>query len=257
VKVALVQHDVVWEDAAANHARLAPMIADAAARDARLVVLTEMYATGFSMATDRIAEPFDGPSAQFLADQARAHRVWLCGSIAERTPDEPPDAKPGNVLVLAAPDGSLRRYTKIHPFSYAGEHERFRAGEDLFTVDVEGVRVTGFVCYDLRFGDEFWAVARATDCYVVVANWPATRRDHWRALLVARAIENEAYVVGVNRVGEGGRLQYAGDSLAVSPWGEILADGDGLGECLLVADVDPGVVRDTRSRYPFLDDRRT
>jgi predicted amidohydrolase len=256
VKVALVQHDVVWEDASANYARLAPMIRGAARDGAGLIVLTEMFATGFSMATERIAEPFDGPSASFLAQQAREHEAWVCGSVAEQAPGDPADAKPGNVLVFAAPDGTLHRYTKIHPFSYAREHERFRAGDESLTLEIGGIRVSGFVCYDLRFADEFWAVADATDCYVVVANWPDERREHWRALLVARAIENEAYVIGVNRVGRGGRLQYDGDSLAVSPWGEVLVDGGRAGEVVLFVDVDVDVVRETRARFPFLDDRR-
>ena len=251
-----MQHDVVWEDAPATHARLAPLIAQAAAEGARLVVLTEMYATGFSMATERIAEPFDGPSARFLIDQARAHGVWVCGSVPEHAPEGADATLPGNVLVLASPDGTVHRYTKIHPFSFAGEHERYRAGDTHVTVDIEGVRTSLFVCYDLRFADEFWAVATGTDLYVVVANWPEPRRDHWRALLVARAIENQAYVMGVNRVGRGGRLDYVGDSLVVSPWGEILADGAGQGETVLVADVDPEVVASTRERFPFLTDRR-
>jgi predicted amidohydrolase len=256
VKVAAIQHDVAWEDADATRARLVPMVARAAADGARLVVLTEMYATGFSMATDRIAEPYDGPGSRFLREQACAHGVWVCGSIAERAPDGSGDDRPGNVLVLAAPDGSLHRYAKLHPFSYAGEDERVRAGDRTLTVDVEGVRVSLFVCYDLRFADVFWALAPTTDCFVVPANWPAARRDHWRTLLVARAIENQAYVVGVNRVGAGGGLDYAGDSLVVDPWGQVLADGDGGEETVLTAEVDPEVVRATRTQYPFLRDRR-
>jgi len=119
VKVAAVQHDIVWEDRDANFERLGPMIA-AAAQDARLVVLTEMFSTGFSMATDLIAEPADGPSAQFLVDQARRHDVWICGSIPERPAD---GERPFNQLVLAGPDGSRHRYAKIHPFGYGAEHE--------------------------------------------------------------------------------------------------------------------------------------
>src|SRR5262249_46588759 len=129
-------------------------------------------------------------------------------------------------------------------------------GDAHVTVDVDDVRVSLFVCYDLRFADEFWALAPDTDCYVVPANWPSSRAHHWRALLLARAIENEAYVVGANRVGEGGKLEYVGDSMIVSPWGEILADGAGGSETVLVAEVDPAVVRTTRERYPFLADRR-
>jgi predicted amidohydrolase len=150
----------------------------------------------------------------------------------------------------------VHRYRKIHPFSYSGEHERYDAGDQLTTVDVDGVRCSLFVCYDLRFADEFWAVADRTDCYLVPANWPAARREHWRTLLRARAIENQAYVVGVNRVGEGGGLAYAGDSAIIGPFGEELADGADAGEAVLLADVDPAHVAEVRARYPFLSDRR-
>jgi predicted amidohydrolase len=253
VRVAAVQHDIVWEDPPANFARLAPMIEDAAGNGARLVVLTEMCTTGFSMDTERTAEPLDGPSACFLQDQARTHGVWVCGSVPERAVD---GANPANCLVLAAPDGAAHRYRKLHPFTYSGEHERYSAGDELVTVDVEGVRVSLFVCYDLRFGDEFWRLAHDTDCYVVPANWPEQRRDHWRTLLRARAIENLAYVIGANRVGEGGGVNYVGDSAVIGPFGEELANGEGAGETILYADVDPAQVVSTRARYPFLADRR-
>ena len=253
IRVAAVQHDTVWEDPEANFARLAPMIAGAATAGAQLVVLTEMYATGFSMDADRIAEPFDGPSASFLVEQARLHQVWVCGSVPGRAPGAD---RPSNCLVLAGPDETVHRYAKIHPFTYAREHERYEAGDTHVTVDVEGVRVSLFVCYDLRFADEFWGLADRTDAYVVVANWPASRREHWRTLLRARAIENQAYVVGVNRVGSGGGLEYAGDSAIVDPFGVVLAEASG-SEAVLVADVDPDVVVATRERFPFLADRRT
>ncbi len=254
MKVAAIQHDIVWEDPPANFERLAPRIADAAQDGARLVVLTEMFSTGFSMHTERIAEPVDGPSVRFLVEQALRHEVWVCGSVPEVHPG---DDRPSNCLVLAAPDGSVHRYRKIHPFTYGGEHEKYMSGEQRVTVDVEGVRCSLFVCYDLRFADEFWDLAPDTDCYVVVANWPAARRDHWRTLLRARAIENQAYVVGVNRVGTGGRLEYAGDSAVIGPFGEILAEAEtGGAEEILFADVDPAVVTSTRAEYPFLVDRR-
>jgi predicted amidohydrolase len=263
VKVAAVQHDICWEDPPATFALLAPRIAEAAAAGARLVVLAEMYSTGFSMESDRIAEPADGPSVAFLVDQAARHGVWVCGSVpiragqAHRPGRGEPPALPANTLVLAGPVGSTHRYAKIHPFSYAGEHTRYAAGDRHVTVDVEGVRVSLFVCYDLRFGDDFWALAPVTDCYVVVANWPAGRSRHWHVLLQARAIENQAYVVGVNRVGEGDGLAYAGDSMIVGPGGEILAAAPDDGrEAVVTADVDPGVVAEHRARYQFLADRR-
>jgi predicted amidohydrolase len=250
--VAGIQHDIVWERPEENFLRLAPMLERAAADGARLVVLTEMYATGFSMKTDRIAEPVDGPSARFLAAHAQAHGVWVCASVPERAE---PSARPFNQLVLAAPDGSTRRYAKIHPFTFGREHEHYTPGADFLTVEIEGTRCSFFVCYDLRFADEFWALAEQTDCYVLPANWPASRREHWMTLLRARAIENQAYVVGVNRVGDGGRLHYCGDSMIVDPFGEIVAQAADT-ETIIAANVDPERVRSVRAEYPFLQDRR-
>jgi predicted amidohydrolase len=158
--------------------------------------------------------------------------------------------------VLAAPDGAVHRYAKIHPFWYGTEPEHYAAGETFLSVDVEGVRCTFFICYDLRFADEFWALADQTDCYVIPANWPASRREHWMALLRARAIENQAYVVGVNRVGVGGKLRYTGDSMIIDPFGEVVAQA-GQAETTITANVDPERVRTVRAEYPFLQDRRS
>lgn len=252
MKVAALQSDIVWEDPPANFARLAPWIAAAAAAGARLLLLPEMFACGFSMAVERISEPPEGPSTAFLREQARRHGLFVAGSVPERPPESP---RPFNTLVLAGPGGELHRYRKIHPFTFAGEDRHYAAGSEFVTVAVEGLRCTLFVCYDLRFADEFWATAQATDAYLVPANWPERRRHHWTGLLAARAIENQAYVVGVNRVGVGNDLVYLGDSRIVDPWGEVLASAAGQ-ETLVLADVDPERVREARERFPILQDRR-
>jgi predicted amidohydrolase len=252
VKVAGVQHDIVWEDRDANFARLAPLISEAASAGARLIVLTEMFSTGFSMAVDRVAEVADGPSARFLAEQAGAHDVWVCGSLPERPRA---GARPFNQLVLAAPDGTLLRYAKIHPFGYGAEPDHYAAGDAFLTVAIDDLRCSFFVCYDLRFADEFWTLASDTDCYVVPANWPRQRAAHWKALLPARAIENQAYVVGVNRVGTGDGLTYVGDSVILDPLGEVVAAA-GDTEGVITGEVDPARVRAVREQYPFLRDRR-
>jgi predicted amidohydrolase len=254
MRVAAIQSDIVWEDPEANFERLRPWVTAAAAAGARLVVLPEMFACGFSMATERVRETPDGPSARFLAEQANQHGLWICGSIPESAAGE---ARPYNTLVLASPGGQvLHRYRKIHPFSFAGEHEHYGAGDLHVTVDIEGLRCTLFVCYDLRFADEFWARAHDTDAYIVVANWPERRRRHWTTLLQARAIENQAYVVGCNRVGTAGDgTEHVGDSRIVSPMGELLATAAGI-ETVLLADVDAGEVAATRDRFRFLADRR-
>jgi len=252
VKVAAVQHDIAWEDTPANLARYADQVRAAADAGARLVVLTEMFSSGFSMNTDVVAEAVDGPSATFLVEQARDLDVWLCASIPMRHPGY---ERPHNTLCLVSPAGITHHYNKIHPFTYSTEPDHYDAGGDFLTVDVEGLRVSAFVCYDLRFADEFWTLAADTDCFVVPANWPAARRTHWRTLLRARAIENQAYVVGVNRVGSGGGIDYLGDSAIIDPLGEVLASGAG-SEALLVAEVDPAMVTAVRSQFPFQADRR-
>jgi predicted amidohydrolase len=251
VKVAAVQHDICWEDAGATHARVAPLITRAADAGAELICLTEMFATGFSMHPERVAEDEGGPSEQFLLDQARTSGATVIASVAQRGGD----GRYRNNAIVAAPDGIVHRYAKIHPFSYAGEHERYQAGDKHLTVTVGQLRVSVFVCYDLRFADEFWAVADRTDVYVVPANWPQPRREHWRTLLRARAIENQAYVIGVNRVGTVKHLPHAGDSAVVDPMGLTLAEACG-GEAVLIAEVDPATVRRTREEFPFLLDRR-
>ena len=252
MRVAAVQHDIVWEDRDANFERLAPQVAGAVGAGAELVLLTETFSTGFSM-TEGIGEPEGGPSAQFLSGRAAEHGVWVGGTCPEIADGE---TLPFNSFVLAGPDGTVHRYRKLHPFTHAGEHERFRAGEKPVTVDIGGLRVTPFVCYDLRFADVFWKAAPETDVYLVPANWPSPRRHHWRTLLEARAIENQAYVVGCNRVGTAGDgTEHAGDSRIVSPMGELLSTAAGV-ETMVLADVDPAEVTATRDRLRFLPDRR-
>lgn len=252
MKIAAIQHDIVWEEPELTRDMVRPMIADAAAQGAQLIVLSEMYATGFSMNPDRVAEDEGGPNEQFLVDQAVQHDAYLAASIAQRGPD----GQYRNNAIIAAPDGRVvARYAKLHPFSYAGEHERYAAGTQFVTVQVADLRVSLFVCYDLRFADEFWALAAQTDLYVVPANWPQPRHEHWRTLLRARAIENQAYVLGVNRVGAAKDLPHAGGSALVDPMGARLFEGEAK-PAVLVAEADTATVKQIRGDFPFLADRR-
>ena len=255
LRIAGIQHDIVWNDRDANFERLAPMIAAATGAGAGLVLCTETFSTGFAVGDPDLGEPEGGPSSQFLVAQAAEHGVWVGGSCPEVAVADGDDPRPFNSFVLAGPDGTTHRYRKIHPFTFAGEEKWFRAGTDFVTVEIAGLRVSLFVCYDLRFADEFWQLADATDVYLVPANWPDKRRHHWRALLQARAIENQAYVVGVNRVGTGGGLTYSGDSGIVDPMGELLATAAHT-ESILLADVSAEQVADTRDHFRFLPDRR-
>ncbi len=251
MRVAGIQSDIVWENPAANFAKLRIWIAAAKASGAGLVVLPEMFACGFSMNAENIAEDPDGPTASFLAEMAQAHDLWVTGTVPVRHQS----GRPRNEMVLAGPGGERVRYAKMHPFTFAGEHEHYDAGSTHVRAVVGDLRVTLFVCYDLRFADEFWANAHDTDCYIVVANWPKKRREHWTTLLRARAIENQAYVVGINRVGVGAAIEYSGDSRIFDPWGEPVAAA-AMTETMLLADVDPKVVAQARAKFPVLEDRR-
>jgi predicted amidohydrolase len=252
MRIAVVQHSIVWEDAASTCARVEPMIASAVQQGARLVVLPEMFATGFSMRSVEIASTLDGVAASFLRKGAQRHGCWLGGSVALSNDG----GLPTNSFLLFSPDGELHRYDKRHPFSYGREHEHYSPGGAFVTVDIDGLRTAMFVCYDLRFADDFWALAPEVDAYVVVANWPAARKEHWKALLVARAIENQAYVIAANRVGpDGNGVAHDGDSVILDPLGRPLAAAS-IGETVLVADVDPSEVTKVRERFPFLADRR-
>jgi len=251
IRVAAVQHDIVWEGPQANFDRLRPTIEESVEGGANLVVLTEMWSTGFSMNAETIAEPPDGATATFMLETARATGAWIAGSFPERTVGRP---LPTNRLLIAGPAGEDHRYSKIRPFSYAGEHEHYAAGEEIVTVDINGVRVTPFICYDLRFADLFWGAAANTDCFLVPANWPAARSEHWTSLLRARAIENQAYVVGVNRVGSGDGLDYSGDSRIIDPLGEVTMAPAGE-EAVLWGEIDPDHVAEVRANFPFMQDR--
>ena len=246
--VALGEYDIGWQDPATSLARAEQLVQRARKSGARLVVLPEMATTGFTMDADQWAEPFGGEHAERLKSIARVNGVWMISGIAARSPD----GAAYNVALVIAPSGELvGAYRKQRLFAYGGEHEAYVGGDGPVVVTMDGVRVSPFVCYDLRFPELFRAVARRADLMVVIANWPAVRRAHWDLLLRARAVENLCHVVGVNRTGEGGGLTYDGGSAAWGPWGEPL---DGIATDPVVVQVDPATVAAVRKKYPFLED---
>ncbi len=256
MKIALCQLDLAWEQREENWRRAERRIQEAAALGAELVILPEMFCCGFSMAAARLAEPEEGPTLGFLREVAEGLGVAIIAGLPERGAA---GGMAANRAVLVGA-GGVRRYQKLHPFRFAGEQEHYAAGQEICAWPIRGrggevVRVTPFICYDLRFPEVFRAAAAETDLFVVIANWPERRRQHWQTLARARAIENLCYVAAVNRVGEGGGLTYAGDSAIHDPWGELLA-GAAVQEAVLVAEIDPARVAETRRAFPALEDRR-
>ena len=246
--VSLIQHDIAWRDPETTFSSLERPIADAAAGGVRLCVLTETFGGGFVVDGDPGAEAKDGPSATFLVDQARRHGISMMGGVVERTPD----GVLHNSALVVTPSGEITRVHKRRLFGQ--ERHMVTAGDGAVTVDIGGVRGTPFVCYDLRFADMWWERATETDLFVVIANWPRRRADHWRALTIARAIENQAYVAAVNRVGTGGGIDYGGGSLLVDPWGVVIAEAGDI-PATLNGTVDGDVVTRTRASFPVLAHR--
>ena len=249
--VAALQLDIAWEDPRRSLAGAGALVAAAAAAGARLVALPELFATGFSMDAEKVvaATPL---VADAVAGLARRHRVFILAGWAA-----PAGGRPLNVAVLVGPDGAERgRYAKIHPFGLAGEGRAYGAGDELVTLAVDDLRVTPLICYDLRFPELFRAAAEATDLFVVLANWPERRAPAWRTLLRARAIDGQAWLLGVNRVGEDGHgVAHRGDSSLVAPDGAVVGALAGE-EGLVLGEVDGDTVRQHRARFGFLADRR-
>ena len=265
MRVSLIQHDIVWEDRERTFERVEPLVARAVADGAELVVLPEMFATGFSMSTDVTAEPADGTTDLWLAELARRHSVHLVGTRVEiPNPASGPDpqrgaARPHNTAVLLDPNGDrIARYAKRHPISLMSEDRAHSAGDGPVVVSCLGARVALVICYDLRFPEDFREATLEHDAevFLVVANWPTARGAHWDLLLRARAVENLAWVVGVNRVGTGGGIDFDGRSQIVHPLGEVLAREPSV-ETVITRDIDPEEARGPRARLGFLEDART
>ena len=252
----LVQLDIAWEDRDANIARVEELLADAPIQPGDLVVLPELFDSGFSLNIETTNDA-DGATANAIAGIARRLRITL---HASRTIIGP-DGKGRNQAHIVGPDGAtLAVYDKIHPFSFGQEPERFTAGDAVTTcqwrADEESLRICPAICYDLRFPELFRAgLTQGAECFVLGANWPDARIAHWRALLIARAIENQAYVIGVNRVGDDPRLRYIGCSMAIDPMGEILIEMDAR-EAVGSVEIDPTQVRRWRERFPAWKDRK-
>jgi predicted amidohydrolase len=252
MNVIAVQYDISWENKPANFAKVRSLLQHTAPARESLVVLPEMFATGFSMNTGAIAETYDQDTEKFLAATAKEFGVCIVGGAAMRGRDQ----KVRNKALVFSPSGELLAfYAKMRPFTPGGEANHFTAGEKPAVFNWAGWKVSPFICYDLRF-PELFRKAAGTDrpeLFVVIANWPDKRIHHWVRLLQARAIENQACVVGVNRIGSDPFYAYPGRSLMIDPQGEIIADAAGAEGCIS-ADLQIEPLRKYRDGLPFLED---
>ncbi|QEG01001.1 2-oxoglutaramate amidase [Stieleria maiorica] len=251
MQIVAVQLNMAWEDKPANHRRLRELLGGTTIRPGSLVIAPEMFETGFSMNVNATAQSEAREGEALLRELARQYDSAFMGGVAAPIRD----GRSRNECVVFAPDGTqLARYQKMHPFSLSGEENHYTAGSTQVVFEWQGVKITPFLCYDLRFPEIFRpAILRGAELITVIACWPAKRSEHWVRLLQARAIENLAPVVGVNRSGEEPDLQFDGRSSAFDHMGTPIFEASAQ-EQILTAEIDIEAARRWRSKFPALRD---
>ena len=252
--VTLIQTDLQWENKESNLAMLAKKI-HALKPPVQVVVLPEMFSTGFSMNPGALAETMDGPTLQWMQHTAKEKKVILTGSVIIEE-----EGRFFNRMIWMLPNGQYGFYNKKHLFAFAEEDRHYTAGTERFITSVNGWKIALMVCYDLRF--PVWARQQSGpgepfeyDMLLYVANWPQRRSLAWKTLLVARAIENQCFVVGVNRVGnDGNGIYHSGDSMLVDPLGEVLFHSENE-EAVFTTTLQKEKLDEVREKFQFWRDK--
>ena len=248
MKIALVQYNPAWENKEVNKQKILSMINKV--EGVELFIFPEMTLTGFTMKSKEMSETIHGDSFRFFSSIAKEKSSNIFAGIIERR-----NTRIYNTLIHIKPDGNLvKLYRKVHPFSYSDENKHFNAGVKPALTKIKKWKIGLTICYDLRFPELFRKYGKKKAHLIVnIANWPDTRIEHWRTLLKARAIENQCYVAGVNRVGKDPKLNYNGYSSVFDPMGkEIVAVENE--EKVIVVDLDKNYVNEVREKFPFLED---
>ncbi|HOI00193.1 MAG TPA: amidohydrolase [Bacteroidales bacterium] len=247
LRLTMLQDHLVWEDREANLHHFAEVISRIDRTD--VIMLPEMFNSGFTVRPDHVAEPMDGRTVSWMKDMAAHTGAAVVGTLVIREGDQF-----YNRLIWVHPSGAMMNYDKRHLFRMGGEHERFSMGNRRVVIHYKGWHILPLVCYDLRF--PVWAHNRLIqdryeyDLILYLANWPAARRHPWRSLLVARAIENQVYVAGLNRIGQDGHgIDYSGDSMIISPKGQILAEASENQAHVLQAALDLDSLQEFREKF--------
>ena len=259
MRIGLAQMDILWENIAENKKKSENFFEMARDNQVDILVFPEMTLTGFSMNVEQTTKHWQ-EQVDFFWDMTRKYEMAAVfgypKDISEEEKREHPDWKKYHNILAFMDQGEIKlNYTKIHPFTYGQEGRFFQGGEDICKLRWKNMNLGAFICYDLRFPEIFQISSKDSELIFVIANWPENRISHWDCLLQARAIENQCYIVGVNRTGEGGGLHYNGHSAIYSPTGERMTTLC-KEEALLIGDIDPEQVGKTRELFPVKDDRR-
>ena len=248
LQISVFQFDLVWENPAANRAKIDQWLKQTD-KNTDVVFLPEMFTTGFSMNISDLAEPMDGETLHWMKTRCNEHQLALCGSMIIRENNHY-----FNRLVFVEPSGAVHFYNKRHLFTMGGEESHFQQGTGRLVVTYKGWRICPLICYDIRF--PVWSRNRNEyDILVYSANWPQARNEVWNTLLKARAIENQAFVVGANRVGvDGNSISYSGDSQLIDPKGNVVARTENYTENIVFAEFSYSGLVKFRSEFPVLND---
>ncbi len=252
MKIALAQIDMGFEQKEPAKKRCQVLMEEAARQQADLVIFPEMTLTGFTMSPTLYGETHENaPTLTFFQEEAKKHHLAIIFGMIFL---ENSTAK--NHCIILDKNGTIQAdYAKIHPFSFGAEAKHYVGGDTPAFCKIEGIPISPFVCYDLRFPEIFQAVSTESQLITIIANWPVARISHWKTLLQARAIENQCFIAGVNRTGKDKTLTYSGDSMLVSPTGEILLhlnEKESLGVC----DIDITEAEIIRKEFPLKADRK-
>lgn len=253
MKVTLVQATLHWEDPQKNIEHFDTLV-NSIKEPTDLIVLPEMFSTGFTMKPEKLAEPLNGPSLQWMAKTAKTKHAVLCGSVAVND-----NGRFYNRLFWVEPDGKISTYDKRHLFRMANEDKHYTMGSQKIIKNISTWQICPLICYDLRF--PVWSrntfkmadgvPQAAYDVLIYVANWPEVRSYPWKQLLIARAIENQCYVIGVNRIGKDGNgISHSGDSVVINPRGEIISKTKPNEESVETVNLDKKYLDDFRMAFP-------
>lgn len=252
MKIALGQIDMGFEEKEKTTELCRRLLQEAGAAKVDLVVFPEMTLTGFTLQPERYGEDrANSPTLAFFQEEAKQNQVAICLGL----PVYENGIATNHCVIFDETGTMVADYAKIHPFSYGAEAKHYVGGDTLCSCEIKGIPYAPLICYDLRFPELFQILSEKNLLISVIANWPASRRKHWMTLLQARAIENQCFIIGVNRSGEGGGLSYHGDSMLISPTGEILAHTEG-GNGLTIVEIDPQEALEIRKSFPLKADRK-
>lgn len=242
--------DVIWEDVPQNMKKIESFVKEASQNSVELILFPEMALTGFTMDVNKLVLS-EEEIIKWISHIAVNNRINIGLGFAIKV-----DEKGKNKYVIVSEEGKiLALYTKIHPFSHSGEDERYYKGNEICNCKIKGFQVTPFICYDLRFPEIFQIASKNSQVIIVSASWPRSREEHWITLLKARAIENQCYIVGINRIGFGDEIEYSGKSVFVSPDGIILNEMNSR-EMLIIEDLKMETIKDIKGRFDIRKDRR-